>query len=123
MKIEVSNGEILDKMSILEIKMEKIKDENKFANIKKEYEYLKEISQQLSYDNQSYLLLLDINNELWNIEDDIRDKERNAEFDTEFIKLARSVYVTNDKRCMVKRQINIDSKSNFIEEKSYKSYN
>jgi hypothetical protein len=122
MKIEVSNGEILDKMSILEIKMNKIKDE-KIINIQKEYNYLKDISKELSYDIKSYNALLDINNKLWNIEDNIREKERNDDFDSEFISLARSVYFTNDKRCEIKRQININSKSNFVEEKSYKKYN
>lgn len=123
MKVEVSNGEILDKLSILEIKMKKIKDEIKLTNIQKEYHYLKDISNKLSYDIESYNTLLDINNELWNIEDNIREKERNAEFDEEFIKLSRSVYFTNDKRCLIKKQININSGSNFVEEKSYKKYN
>lgn len=123
MKIEVSNGEILDKLSILEIKNNKIKDENKLKNIKKEYYYLKNISKELDYSPKLYDALLDINNKLWDIEDNIRVKEKEAIFDKEFIELARSVYVTNDKRCEIKKQININSKSNFIEEKSYKKYN
>jgi hypothetical protein len=123
MKIEVSNGEILDKLSILEIKNNKIKDENKLKNIKKEYYYLKNISTELDYDPKLYDALLDINNKLWDIEDNIRVKEKQATFDKEFIELARSVYVTNDKRCEIKKQINICSKSNFVEEKSYKKYN
>tara|TARA_B100001059_G_scaffold48936_1_gene41997 strand:+ start:4232 stop:4603 length:372 start_codon:yes stop_codon:yes gene_type:complete len=123
MKIEVSNGEILDKLSILEIKNNKIKDENKLKNIKKEYYYLKNISKELDYSPKLYDELLDINNKLWDIEDNIRVKEKEAIFDKEFIELARSVYVTNDKRCEIKKQININSKSNFIEEKSYKKYN
>ena len=122
MKIEVSTGEILDKMSILEIKMDKIKDETKLVNIKKEYNYLKNISLQLSFHIENYNALLNINKKLWNIEDDIRDKERNSVFDTEFIELARSIYFTNDKRYKIKKQINISSNSNFIEEKSYKKY-
>jgi len=122
MKIEVSTGEILDKMSILEIKMNKIKDETKLVNIQKEYNYLKNISQQQSYDIENYNELLKINNKLWDIEDDIREKERNGVFDTEFIEIARSVYFTNDKRSAIKKQINISSNSNFIEEKSYKKY-
>ena len=122
MKIEVSIGEILDKMSILEIKMDKIKDETKLVNIRKEYNYLKDISQQLSFNIQNYNKLLKINKKLWDIEDNIRDKERNKVFDTEFIELARSVYFTNDKRCEIKKQINISSNSNFIEEKLYQKY-
>ena len=122
MKIEVSIAEILDKMSILEIKMDKIKDETKLVNIRKEYNYLKDISQQLSFNIENYNELLKINKKLWDIEDNIRDKERNKVFDTEFIELARSVYFTNDKRCEIKKQININSNSNFIEEKSYQKY-
>ena len=122
MKIEVSIAEILDKMSILEIKMDKIKDETKLVNIRKEYNYLKDISQQLSFNIENYNELLKINKKLWDIEDNIRDKERNKVFDKEFIELARSVYFTNDKRCEIKKQININSNSNFIEEKSYQKY-
>mgnify|MGYP001069392068 CR=1 FL=1 len=122
MNIEVSTGEILDKMSILEIKMNKIKDEKKIVNIQKEYNYLKNISKQLSYDIENYNELLKINNKLWDIEDNIREKERNGVFDKEFIEIARSVYFTNDKRSIIKKQINISSNSNFIEEKSYKKY-
>lgn len=123
MKIEVSTGEILDKLSILEIKINKIKDETKLVNIKKEYKYLKDVSEKLSYNIEKYNELLNINNKLWDIEDNIREKEKNSDFDEEFIKLARSVYFTNDERSQIKKQININSKSHFIEEKSYNKYN
>ena len=122
MKIEVSNGEFLDKLSILEIKLEKIKDETKLKNVQKEYNYLKDISKELSYDKKMYEKLLNINHKLWNIEDDIREKERKKELDNYFIELARSVYFTNDERANIKREINISSNSKFIEVKSYKNY-
>lgn len=123
MKIEVSNGEILDKMSILKIKMDKINDKQKKENVQKEYYYLKEISKEMSYDIESYNTLLEINHKLWDIEDNIREKERNNSFGPEFIELARSVYFTNDERCRIKKIINMNSKSNFIEEKLYPVYN
>ena len=107
MKIEVSNGEFLDKLSILEIKLEKIKDETKLKNVQKEYNYLKDISKELSYDKKMYEKLLNINHKLWNIEDDIREKERKKELDNYFIELARSVYFTNDERANIKREIKV----------------
>lgn len=122
MKVEVSNGEILDKLSILEIKLEKIKDENKLKNIQGEYNILKNTSKEIVFDTNIYEKLLNVNNRLWNIEDKLREKERKKEFDTEFIELARSVYFTNDERADIKRKINIETKSKLIEEKSYKKY-
>jgi hypothetical protein len=125
MKIEVSIGEIVDKLTILHIKMENILDPEKLRNIAKEYGYLKDVVEddlKISTESEEYLKLLNINKELWDIEDDIRDKERNGEFDNKFIELARAVYVTNDKRADAKKEINIKFGSNFVEEKSYASY-
>lgn len=123
MKIEVSVGEIVDKLSILQIKTEFIKDEEKLNNVKKEYEYLYHIVfNEMKIQQSDFFDMVSINKELWRIEDDIRDKERHKEFDDEFIQLARAVYVTNDKRANVKKGINIKYGSLFIEEKSYKDY-
>jgi len=127
MQIEVSIGEIVDKLSILHIKKDNITDEVKLENINKEYLYLHEIvfSQlNISYDDD-YSRLLEVNKSLWVIEDDLRDlrdKERANEFDQDFIELARSVYYTNDKRAEIKKEINIKYGSLFVEEKSYKNY-
>ena len=125
MKIEVSHGEIVDKLTILQIKKENIIDPIKLDNIVKEYDYLLSIVENdlgISTESPEYLELLSINNELWVIEDDIRDKERVKEFDDDFIQLARSVYYTNDVRAKIKKEINLRYSSGFVEEKSYQSY-
>ena len=125
MNIEVSHGEIVDKLTILQIKKENITDPIKLDNIIKEYDYLLSVVENdlgISTLSSEYLELLSINTELWIIEDNIRDKERNKEFDDEFIKLARSVYYTNDVRAKIKKQINLKYSSGFVEEKSYQSY-
>jgi hypothetical protein len=124
MEIEVSVGEIVDKLSILQIKKENITDESKLVNVNKEYLYLHEIvfsKLNISHDDH-YVRLLDVNKSLWDIEDKIRDKERDKEFDSEFIELARSVYFTNDKRAEIKKEINLLYSSTFVEEKSYNPY-
>ena len=127
MKIEVSNGELLDKISILELKMLKIEDEDKLVNVKKEFKTLNPLCVKLfeKFGGQlqnHYLELARINGLLWDIEDWIRDCEREKRFDEEFIQLARSVYVTNDQRSEVKKIINIITNSGLVEEKSYKDY-
>lgn len=123
MKIEVSIGEIVDKLSILQIKTEFIRDEEKLNNVKKEYDYLYDIVfNEMKIEQSDFFDMVSINQELWKIEDDIRDKERAKEFDDEFIRLARAVYVTNDKRAEVKKVINIKYGSLFVEEKSYQQY-
>jgi len=125
MKIEVSHGEIVDKLTILQIKKENITDTEKLVNINKEYDYLFTIVEDnlgISTESPDYLKLLSINKELWVIEDDIRDKERQKEFDEEFIKLARAVYYTNDVRAKIKKEINLKYGSGFVEEKSYNEY-
>jgi hypothetical protein len=123
MKIEVSVGEIVDKLSILEIKRQKITDPAKLENIQREYQYLYEIVfSMLTVNIDEYNQLLLVNEKLWNIEDDIRIKEKNKEFDEDFIRLARLVYVTNDIRFEIKKVINSKYNSNFREEKSYEKY-
>ena len=127
MKVEVSNGELLDKLSILELKLKNIKDDKKLINIKNEHGGLSPLCNNLfnNYGNELrslYAKLFEINAELWKIEDDIRDCERNKDFGDEFVRLARAVYFTNDKRSKVKKSINLLTKSGFVEEKSYEDY-
>ena len=115
MKIEVSNGEIADKLSIIEIKLKHIKDEAKIKNLKNEYAVLDEaVSKIIKKDHELYIALLNINQELWDIEDTIRDLERAKDFGDEFVKTARAVYFTNDKRSDIKRQINELTGSNLV---------
>ena len=108
--IPVSVGELVDKITILEIKKIKIKDKNKLLNVNREHKYLKEI------------LRKKINLKLWNIEDKKRKAERNNRFDSVFIKNARNVYIYNDIRAKTKHNINVLAGSKIIEEKSYSSY-
>jgi len=127
MKVEVSNGELLDKLSILELKLKNIKDDKKLINIKNEHGGLSPLCNNLfnNYGNELrslYAKLSEINAELWKIEDDIRECERNKDFGDEFIRLARAVYFTNDKRSDVKKSINLLTESGFVEEKSYEDY-
>ena len=125
MNIEVSNGELLDKISILELKLLKIEDKNKLTNIRKEFDYLNPLAKKLfetfgSKLQNLYLKLANINGLLWDLEDLIRECETKKDFGDEFIQLARSIYVTNDRRSDVKRKINIITNSDLVEEKSYK---
>lgn len=123
MEIEVSIGEIVDKLSILDIKMKNIEDIEKLKNIEKEFNYLNDIVfDKLKIEEVDYQRLVSINTKLWIIEDDIREKERCKEFDEIFIELARSVYFTNDERSVIKKDINLKYGSDFVEEKSYKEY-
>jgi hypothetical protein len=129
MKIEVSNGEIIDKYTILEIKLSKIKDANKLINIKHEYNTLTlDVEHIYSSCNDSTQLevlhknLLEVNKKLWKIEDDIRECERANDFGQTFIDLARAVYYVNDDRSDVKKEINIFTGSDLVEEKSYEEY-
>ena len=127
MKVEVSNGELLDKLSILELKLKNIKDDKKLINIKNEHGGLSPLCNNLfnNYGNELrslYAKLFEINAELWKIEDDIRECERNKDFGDEFVRLARAVYFTNDKRSDVKKSINLLTESGFVEEKSYEDY-
>ncbi|MBT4934655.1 MAG: hypothetical protein HOL66_11335 [Rhodospirillaceae bacterium] len=124
--VNVAPGELIDKITILEIKLERIEDETKLANVRLEYDTLNAArdeaipkSEEL---DQLSAELKKINEALWEIEDDIRDCERAKDFGDGFIKLARAVYVTNDKRMAVKRQINDLLGSALVEEKSYAAY-
>jgi hypothetical protein len=123
MKIEVSIGEIVDKISILEIKVNEVKGD-KYLNVRKELEYLKEqINTEMpDFDWTDMYKLYHINKRLWDIEDEIRVKESKREFDDDFVDLARSVYYVNDERAEVKKEINLKYNSMFVEEKSYKPY-
>jgi len=125
-EVEVSFGEFLDKIKILEIKSERIKDADKLVNINKELELLRTTwasNPKSKTDIGAELKILkSINEKLWSIEDDIRDKERNKNFDPQFIELARAVYFANDERARIKRIINEKLGSNLIEEKSYSDY-
>ena len=125
-KIELSVGELLDKISILQIKAERIVDPSKLENINKELDVLISLWKDSTYSNNNLESetneLKAINEELWAIEDKIRDKERNRVFDKGFIELARAVYITNDKRADIKRIINSKTGSELIEEKSYSDY-
>jgi len=123
MKIEVSNGEIIDKLTIIQIKLERIKDKAKLENLKKEYsELISVTSAIISTSDPLYKSLYEVNSELWDIEDRIRDLERNKDFGEDFISVARSVYYKNDRRAELKREINIKTSSGLIEEKSYEKY-
>ncbi|HOW39530.1 MAG TPA: DUF6165 family protein [Bacteroidales bacterium] len=123
MKIEVSNGEIIDKLTILQIKLERIKDKAKLANLQKEYDELIKVSSSIiSTSDPLCRALYDVNCELWEIEDHIRDLERNKDFNDDFIQTARAVYFKNDRRSEIKREINLKTASGFIEEKSYEKY-
>lgn len=129
MKIEVSNGEIIDKYTILEIKLSKIKDKQKLANVQHEYNVLTPVTQSIytkASDEETlkklHNSLLSINKKLWKIEDDIRECERKKDFGETFISLARAVYFTNDERSKVKKEINLFTGSDLIEEKSYEDY-
>ncbi|MFP4225946.1 MAG: DUF6165 family protein [Desulfobacterales bacterium] len=124
MKIDVSLGELVDKITILAIKLEKISDPEKLANIRKEYELLHEemAAAGITEAAPEYKGLYQVNRTLWEIEDKIRIKEAEKAFDDEFIELARSVYFNNDKRAEIKRGINLKYGSELIEEKSYAPY-
>ena len=124
--IPISWGELFDKITILQIKLENLKDKNALKNVEIEYEKLNSIFNEVFFENtKANQLITDlklINERLWNIEDLIRDKERKKVFDKEFIELARKVYITNDKRSRVKRNINKTFGSELVEEKSYADY-
>lgn len=123
MKIEVSNGEIIDKLTILQIKLERIRDEAKLKNLKKEYDDLIKVTLPIINNSDPlYKALYEVNCELWDIEDHIRDLERKKDFGDDFISTARSVYFRNDRRAEIKREINIRTSSGLTEEKSYEKY-
>ena len=123
---EISAGELLDKISILEIKLEKIEDKNNQEEIKKEYKILKEIqNSSIKFNgkiNQLFNSIKEINIKLWNIEDELRICEKNKDFGKNFIELAREVYFNNDKRSKIKSEINKRLGSNIRDVKQYVNY-
>lgn len=124
MKIDVSTGELVDKVTILSIKLEKMSDPEKRANVKKEYDILIRPMNDagIFVDSDEFIRLKEINLKLWDIEDRIRVKEVSQAFDDEFISLARSVYFINDDRAAVKKEINLKFNSDLVEEKEYVDY-
>lgn len=124
--VPVSVGEVLDKITILQIKLYHIADISKHANVQNELDALQPLVVAEIFRTGHMLALVaelkSINEVLWRIEDDIREKEATKIFDDEFIKLARAVYVTNDKRADIKKQINLATGSDLVEEKSYQTY-
>lgn len=124
--IPISWGELFDKKTILQIKLKNLKTKSALKNVKIEYAYLNKIfDENFSKNKNAQKLMSDlkkVNQKLWDIEDLIRDKERNKTFDKDFIELARSVYFTNDDRSYIKRTINDTFGSELIEEKSYAHY-
>lgn len=125
-RVPVSPGEVLDKITILEIKSERMEDPEKLANVRTELALLQDTwANAVSEDDvirDLHAQLKEINEALWEIEDEIRDKERLKEFDGRFVELARSVYFTNDRRSQVKKRLNLHLGSLIIEEKSYQDY-
>ena len=124
--IPISPGELLDKITILQIKAERIADPVKVANVKTELDMLSKVwSEAVEVDAEISALtteLKSVNQALWEIEDDIRDEERSRRFGERFIELARAVYVTNDERANAKKKINLHLNSTIVEEKSYQDY-
>ena len=126
LQVPVSVGEVLDKITILQIKLAHISDAAKQINIQNELDALLPLvaGDAFTTDQMQALMaeLKSVNEALWDIEDDIREKEAAKSFDAEFIRLARTVYITNDKRAEIKKQINLATGSALVEEKSYESY-
>jgi uncharacterized protein DUF6165 len=124
--VPVSPGELLDKITILRIKSKRMSDTQKLANVRIELKVLEETWGASPYAKSDIAAdvnaLLQVNERLWVIEDDIRDKERAQAFDSEFIRLARAVYFENDERAAIKRRINLRLGSTIVEEKSYAQY-
>lgn len=124
--VPVSPGELLDKITILEIKSERMDDPHKVANVRHELALLGKVWSDAVMEDRTisdfHRQLKTINEELWEIEDNIRDEERHKRFGERFIELARAVYVTNDKRAQAKKDVNLHLGSEIVEEKSYKDY-
>jgi hypothetical protein len=124
--VPISPGELLDKLTILDIKSERIADKAKLANVHHECELLERVWSESGLTSDVVQALRAelklINEALWDIEDEIRDQERQGQFGKRFIELARAVYVTNDQRAEVKKKINLELGSKLVEEKSYQSY-
>jgi hypothetical protein len=125
-EVPVSPGELLDKITILRIKSARMRDASKLTNVRTELEALERIWSASPYAAVDVATdvnaLLAVNERLWTIEDDIRDKERAQTFDGDFVRLARAVYIENDERAAIKRRLNVKLGSSLIEEKSYAEY-
>jgi Family of unknown function (DUF6165) len=125
-KVPISPGELLDKITILRIKSQRMGDPVKLSNVRLELRSLEDTWSGSAYAkidiDADVAALMSVNERLWVIEDDIRDKERAQAFDAEFIRLARAVYVENDERAAIKRRINTKLGSSIVEEKSYREY-
>jgi hypothetical protein len=125
-KVAISPGELLDKITILRIKSQRMSDPAKVSNVRLELRALEETWNASAYAkvdvDADVSALLSVNERLWVIEDDIRDKERAQAFDADFIRLARAVYFENDERAAIKRRINTKLGSAIVEEKSYRAY-
>ena len=115
MLVEISKAELIDKITILEIKVERIKDQEKLKNIYRELNILRE----LEFPTHLKKELKYVNNTIWDLEDRIRILEKNSEFGDEFVDKARNIYKFNDERARIKKEINMSHNSNIIEEKSY----
>ncbi|MBV8497321.1 MAG: hypothetical protein JO361_11110 [Gammaproteobacteria bacterium] len=124
--VPVSPGELLDKITILRIKLVRLQDAAKLANVKLELSLLEQIWRECGATDHDLALderaLQNVNERLWDIEDRIRDKEAHQTFDRDFIELARAVYVCNDERAAIKKRINLELGSRLVEEKSYRQY-
>ena len=124
--VPISPGELIDKITILEIKSQRMTDAAKLHNVRTELSLLRDTWKASPFSatdiSAEWAALRDVNAKLWDIEDDIRDKERDGRFDAGFIELARAVYVTNDERAAIKKRINTKLGSSLVEEKSYAAY-
>jgi hypothetical protein len=125
-RVPISPGELLDKITILRIKSTRMSDPEKLVNVRMELEVLEDTWRGSAYAKAGIeaevIALLEVNERLWVIEDGIRDKERAQEFDADFIRFARAVYFENDERAAIKRRINLKLGSSIVEEKSYAEY-
>jgi|TARA_B100000424_G_scaffold47758_1_gene33296 hypothetical protein len=124
MKVEIPNGDLVDKITILKIKQLNVMNEEKLQNIKLEYQTLKPLLEEIGMSENDRLFtdLLDVNEKLWRIEDDLRVLEKDKEFGDTFVNLARAVYFTNDERAEIKKKINLKTGSKLVEEKDYVEY-
>ena len=124
MKIEVANGEVVDKYTILTIKLEKVSEPSKLENIRREFDLLDKAldTLEIARNDADLLALREVNLKLWEIEDAIRRLEAEKRFDQTFVELARSVYINNDQRAELKRRINLKTGSALFEEKAYAPY-
>ena len=124
MKVEIPNGDLVYKITILKIKQLNVMNEEKLQNIKLEYQTLKPLLEEIGMSENDRLFtdLLDVNEKLWRIEDDLRVLEKDKEFGDTFVNLARAVYFTNDERAEIKKKINLKTGSKLVEEKDYVEY-